>query len=85
MSIRSESFLKAASSNQAIRTRIALIGKERGCSANEIRLASRDVTRSFGSDNEFLMFAERHNISTDWLLMGDLRGLWRTVKWRQQA
>jgi hypothetical protein len=69
----------------AIRARLGLIGKERGCSTSEMKLASRDVARSFGSDNELPMFAQRHNISMDWLLMGDLRALRLTVNPRKIA
>jgi hypothetical protein len=49
-----------------------------------MKLASRDVARSFGSDNELPMFAQRHNISMDWLLMGD-RALRLTVNPRKIA
>jgi hypothetical protein len=37
------------------------------------RLNTRDV----------VVFAERHRISLDWLICGDLKGLLRTVRWRQ--
>jgi hypothetical protein len=58
-----------------INLRLNLIADERGLDRKEVRLAK-------AHDEELFALAERHRISTDWLLFGDLRGLQRTVKWR---
>jgi hypothetical protein len=63
---------------QEVRSRIALIAAERSLPKSETaevmgRLNTRDV----------VVFAERHRISLDWLICGDLKGLLRTVRWRQ--
>jgi hypothetical protein len=69
----------AASRKDAIRTRIRLIAAERGLPESEIkkvigRLSTRDV----------ICFMQRHDISADWLLCGDLKGLLRMVRVRPQ-
>ncbi len=67
----------AASSKDAIRTRIRLIAAERALPESEIkkvigRLWTRDV----------ISFITLHDISADWLLCGDLKGLLRMVRAR---
>jgi hypothetical protein len=32
-----------------------------------------------------IAFCDKHNVSTDWLLFGDLKGLQRMTKWRAQS
>ncbi len=69
----------AASSKEASRTRIALIAAERGLANAETAFAGRLAT------GDFISFSMRHNISMDWLLCGDLKGLLRTVRARRSA
>jgi hypothetical protein len=54
--------------------RLNLIAGERGIDRQELREAK-------ASFHGLIDFAERHRISTDWLLFGDLRGLQRTIRW----
>jgi hypothetical protein len=63
-----------AMSTMFINLRLNLIAHERGLDREEVRLAKR-------TDRGLYAFAERHRISIDWLLFGDLRGLQRTIRW----
>jgi hypothetical protein len=65
---------------QEVRARISLIATERGLPKAETakvmgRLATRDV----------IDFIVRHHIDANWLLCGDLKGLLRMVRNRQNA
>ena len=64
-----------ASSNAAIRKRIALIAAERKLPAAETK---KVMGRLLTYDIE--LFVEKHHISVDWLIAGDLKGLLRTVR-----
>jgi hypothetical protein len=68
-------FLAAASTPTAIRNRIALIGRERGLPQEEINQALEADLKFY--DGPLSKFVESNNVSLDWLLMGDLRGLKR--------
>ena len=59
---------------RSTRIRITLIASERGLSDAEIAHALKF------SDEAILAFAEKHSISLDWLVRGDLRGLFRMVR-----
>ena len=64
-----------ASSNAAIRKRIAHIAAERGLPESETskvmgRLLTRDV----------MHFAKKHRVNLDWLIAGDLKGLLETAR-----
>jgi hypothetical protein len=64
-----------ASSKAAIRKRIALIAAERKLPAAETkkvmgRLLTYDIK----------LFVEKHHISVDWLLYGDLKGRFRMAR-----
>jgi len=37
------------------------------------------------SDSAALAFCEKHKVSIDWLMCGDLQGLSRMVQWRKEA
>jgi hypothetical protein len=58
----------------AFRARVTLFAEQRKIPKSEIswigRLKHEDLIR----------FAQRHRVSLDWLLCGDLRGLLRTVR-----
>jgi len=56
------------------RIRISLIARERRLSHAEIANAMNCGTAAV------VAFAEKHNISLDWLVRGDLKGLLRTVR-----
>jgi hypothetical protein len=64
----------AASSKQAIRTRIALIAAERGLPESETKWAGRLGTL------DAMRFAKKHRVNMDWLLCGDLKGLLETMR-----
>jgi hypothetical protein len=55
----------------AIRKRICLIATERELSDDQIAKALTC------KDKPLLQFADRHNLSLDWLICGDLKGLLR--------
>jgi hypothetical protein len=59
-----------ASSDAAIRQRVALIAAERKLDASEIKsmMKGRLGTLQIGQ------FCKKHNLSVDWLLIGDLKG-----------
>lgn len=59
---------------RATRIRIKMIAAERGLSDEEIAKALHCGTAAI------LAFAEKHEISLDWLVRGDLWGLLRTVR-----
>jgi hypothetical protein len=70
-------FLAAASTPAAIRTRIALIGLERGLPQAEVDNALAADLETLEGGGAILRLVADHNISLDWLIMGDLRGLQR--------
>jgi hypothetical protein len=59
---------------KAIHVRVDLVAHERGLPRSEILKAK-------SSDDALLNFALRHDLSIDWLILGDLRGLLRMVRW----
>jgi len=65
--------------NEAMRARIRLIAQERNLPNSEIKWMGRL------EHYDLMCFAERHRLSYDWLLWGDLKGLLRTVRNRQSA
>jgi hypothetical protein len=70
--------MEGATSKRAMRIRISMIARERGLSDEEIAEAMNCGTEAI------LDFAEKHDLSLDWLCMGDHKGLLRTVRWKQQ-
>jgi hypothetical protein len=70
-------FLAAASTPTAIRNRIALIGHEQGIPQEEIDQALKADLETLEEGGAILRLVADHNISLDWLIMGDLRGLKR--------
>lgn len=68
-------FLAAASSAKAQRARVRLIGHERGLPKQEIDKVLKAKTGEF--ENAIDQFAVDHDISMDWLIAGNLRGLAR--------
>ena len=77
ISKRSKSFLKAASKPGAIRARVRLIGSERQIAKEDIDRALKANVRTRKGDEAIYRFVIDHDISFDWLFMGDLRGLRR--------
>jgi hypothetical protein len=67
--------LAEASSPNAIRARIRLIGLERDLPSMEVESALKANTQLADEDNAILKLACKHNINMSWLLTGDLRGL----------
>jgi hypothetical protein len=60
----------------AIRRRIRLVAAER-------KLSDDQIAKAMTLKHEpFLEFAERHMLSLDWLLCGDLKGLLRMKRWQ---
>jgi hypothetical protein len=65
-----------ASSNDALRRRVRAIAEERNLPPADIaklmykRISTRDI----------MIFCEKHKVSFDWLLCGDLRGLHRMTQ-----
>jgi hypothetical protein len=59
---------------KAVCDRIDLIAHERGLSESEIAKAKTCT------DDALLEFAERHDLSINWLVSGDLQGLKRMVR-----
>lgn len=70
-------FLAAATTTQAIRKRIRLIGQERGLSATALSDVLKANARTDKGLEALVRFADDHNLSCDWLFSGDLRGLKR--------
>src|ERR1700730_8631076 len=64
----------AASSKDAIRTRVMLIANERGLPESETKWAGRLGTL------DAMRFVKKHRVNMDWLLLGDLKGLLETVR-----
>lgn len=66
-----------ASSNAAIRRRIALIAAERKLDPSETMamMKGRWITMF-----HLCRFAKKHSLSLDWLMFGDLKGLRETVR-----
>jgi hypothetical protein len=58
---------------EAIAARVRLIAHERGLPAAETLSAHK-------SDGGILQFCERHGVSIDWLVCGDLRGRLRMAR-----
>jgi len=67
-----------AFSKRALRVRISMIARERGLSDAEIAKAMNCGTGAV------VAFAEKHDVSLDWLVRGDLKGLLRTVRGMQR-
>jgi hypothetical protein len=66
---------KRAQFKRELRARISLIAAERGMPpAETAKLMSYLYTR------DVIAFIKRHNISADWLLCGDLKGLLRMAR-----
>jgi hypothetical protein len=70
--------MEGANSKRAVRIRISMIARERGLSEAEIAAAMNCGTKAT------VELAAKHSLSLDWLWMGDLKGLLRTVRWKQQ-
>jgi hypothetical protein len=70
---------ESAGWKRGTRIRIKMIARERGLSDAEIAKAMNCGTAAV------VAFAEKHDISLDWLVWGDLKGLLRTVRARQQT
>jgi hypothetical protein len=70
--------MEGASSKRAVRIRISMIARERGLSEAEISKAMNCGTAAI------VELARKHDLSLDWLWMGDLKGLLRTVRWKHQ-
>jgi hypothetical protein len=66
-------------SKRAMRIRISMIARERGLSDAETAKAMNCGTSAV------VEFAEKHDVSLDWLVCGDLKGLLRTVRAKQQS
>ena len=62
-----------------MRVRISMIARERGLPDTEIARAMNCGTGAV------VTFAEKYDISLDWLVRGDLKGLLRTVRAKQQT
>ena len=62
------------SNKDDIRDRVRLIAAERNIPASEIKWIGRLKTY------DGVRFAEKYDVSLDWLLCGDLKGLLRTVR-----
>jgi hypothetical protein len=71
--------MEGRSSKRAIRIRIKMIAHERGLSDVEVSRAMNCCTSAV------VEFADKHNLSLDWLILGDLKGLLRTVRWMQPS
>ena len=63
---------------RATRIRVSMIARERGLSDAEIGPAMNCGTSAV------VAFAAKHDVSLDWLVCGDLKGLLQTVRARQQ-
>ena len=61
------------------RSHFSMIARECGLSDEEISRAMNCGTAAV------VAFAKKHNISLDWLVCGDLKGLLRTVRAKQQS
>jgi hypothetical protein len=70
---------KSEFSKRQTRIRISMIARERGLSDAEIAKAMDCGTAAL------LAFAEKHDVSLDWLVLGDLKGLLRTVRAYQRT
>jgi hypothetical protein len=66
--------------NQAVRGRIALIAAERGLPKSEIAKVMGRLKHY-----DLLCFAQKHRISLDWLIAGDLKGLLKTARSRRMS
>jgi hypothetical protein len=66
-------------SRDAIRHRLRALAHDRGIPPAGIAKAMRLNTRAL------VAFCEQHNVSCDWLMFGDLRGLPKTVQNAQPA
>ena len=66
-----------ATTNAAIRRRIALIAAERKLDASETKalMKGRWLTTF-----HLCQFAKKHSLSVDWLIFGELKGLLETVR-----
>jgi hypothetical protein len=75
-------FRRKAAAEQApkanIETRLALIAAERGIS--EKQLEEFRSRRANSKKFDYFAFADKHHVSLDWLLDGDLKGLLETER-----
>jgi hypothetical protein len=66
--------------NAAMRRRVLLLAAERNLPPAEYaKLMHKRVLTG-----PLLAFCKKHNVSIDWLMCGDLKGLQRTAKWKSQ-
>ena len=70
-----------ASSDAAVRRRIALIAAERKLNPSETKPLMSDRSIPL---HPLGQFRKKHNLSLDWLLAGDLKGLKQTAEWKTQ-
>jgi hypothetical protein len=70
-----------ASSDTAVRRRIALIAAERKLNPSETKplMSGRSIPL-----HPLGQFRKKHNLSLDWLLAGDRKGLKQTAEWKTQ-
>jgi hypothetical protein len=61
---------------RAVRKRLHLIARERGIKGSEIR-------KAVSSETAMHDLMHRHLLSYDWVLLGDLRGWQRQVRWQR--
>jgi hypothetical protein len=59
---------------RAIRARLTLLRHERPV------IGRKEVRKATTNDEALLSFARRHELSLDWLIDGDLKGLLRMVR-----
>ena len=72
-------YAASARSPKAIRRRITLIEQVRSIPRAEIdRALSWSDTTIANCESPVVKFCDKHRISIDWLILGDLRGLRRT-------
>lgn len=64
---------KGRARNRHIHARVDLLVAER-------KVSRRDARKAKASEEALLKFANRYDISLDWLVIGDLRGLLRTTR-----
>lgn len=64
---------------RAIRARISLLAFERP------NISKAEACRATKNDEALLAFARRHDISLDWLICGDIRGLLFMAGWSRRS
>jgi len=48
----------------------------------ESKVSKQAAQKAKSSETALLKFAVRYDVSLDWLILGDLRGLMRTTRWQ---